>query len=477
MKEKQKKYAKYGGITLLILAVIVTAIFLLYEKGEGEPGLKEIISDKSKAYETDLIDSINSMGSNEDVAKYLENWGKNKSIKTIRDKANNVIFSFKGNKELKNESPVVIVCGFDYSNMELYKNQIVTALTVSKAKQEHKRFIVIFTPEEMGSKVGIDALNKRYFVKNGDIIFLDDTYSAKLSTITGGFKSIYLKKKIKYKDSKYDKAYKIYIKNIPVNIYHEAQDTLNPIKHLGVVLANFKSNNLLFELADFGGGMVGRLTPDGAEMTVLVNETDEEKFKEKLDGLVDKLNEKYIEDYPEITYGYEEVKRPNKVISQHDTEKIISLMYTTPNGNYYKDDSGNVVALSNMESLKIKDGRIQINIGIHSYDEMYLEEMMDTYQVISGLTNFKLRVIHEGEIGEENEKDIETAGKFTDAFKEFSDGKELNNLPTVRFQPKNYIRSINSDSSILCFNISTKSRDNFIGGLITYLSKAEEEKN
>ena len=64
-------------------------------KEDEKPSLDEIISDKLSAYETDLLDSLASMETNEDVASYLANWGKNKKISTSQDAYGNVIFSIK----------------------------------------------------------------------------------------------------------------------------------------------------------------------------------------------------------------------------------------------------------------------------------------------------------------------------------------------------------------------------------------------
>lgn len=475
MKIFKIKYFKIGIAVLLMFAVAIGGFWLFRGKKEDESMLSEIITTKSQAYETDLKDSWNSFDSNSEVADFISNWGKNKSIKVKRDEYNNVVFLFKGNKEFKKERPITLICGFDYRNMELYQEQIITALTVSKAKKEHRKFTVIFTPEERGNKVGIYNLNPEYFKKNSEIYFLGDVDSGRVSITTGGFKDIILTKDIKYVKSKYEKAYRIYIKNIPVSISHKVGETVNPIKYLGSMLANFKSNNLLFELADFDGGKVSKLTPNKAEMTIIINTTDEEKFKEKLDNSISKFNDKYLEVYPDIIYAYEEVEKPKKVISGHNTEKLTSLLYTAPSGNYYKDDQGNVVALSNIGSAVIHGNSIEIHMSIHSYDQMYLDEILDTYEVIAGLTNYKLKTISKGDIGEFNDSDLVISDKFSKSFTDFTEGKEIKNLPSIAFQPKNYVRKINPDNPIISLNISTKTRENFIGGIIIYLSKLSEE--
>ena len=89
---KNKKMLIGAAALLLIACCVIGGIFLFGQDMEEKPSLDEIISDKLSAYETDLLDSLASMETNEDVASYLANWGKNKKISTSQDAYGNVIF-------------------------------------------------------------------------------------------------------------------------------------------------------------------------------------------------------------------------------------------------------------------------------------------------------------------------------------------------------------------------------------------------
>ena len=83
---------------VLLIVCIVGGIYMVRineDNSETEPTVEEIVSGRLNAYNTDLLDSLNSFTSNEAVANYLVNWGKHKQIKAVKDEYNNVIFTIK----------------------------------------------------------------------------------------------------------------------------------------------------------------------------------------------------------------------------------------------------------------------------------------------------------------------------------------------------------------------------------------------
>ena len=152
---------------------------------------------------------------------------------------------------------------------------------------------------------------------------------------------------------------------------------INPIKQLGSVLANFKSTSLLFELASFRGGSAADQTPASASMTVVINSADEEKFIQKMDNALERFYDKYADQYPDASYTYEEVDLPKRVLVSEDAENIVSLLYTAFNGTYYKDDDGNVIALTNIGSISTKNQRLT---GISGRDDRSLPHHLRVMQ-------------------------------------------------------------------------------------------------
>ena len=65
------------------------------------------------------------------------------------------------------------------------------------------------------------------------------------------------------------------------------------------------------------------------------------------------------------------------LLVSEDAENIVSLLYTAFNGTYYKDDDGNVIALTNIGSISTKNQRLRVNVAalslslIHIYSKDY----------------------------------------------------------------------------------------------------------
>ena len=106
---KKKKLLIIIAAVIVIICCIAGGLFYFGLNGDKEPSLEEIIDEKLAAYETDLADSLESMETNDDVASYLINWGKNKKINVSQDSSGNVIFSVRAAEENKNGQPCVII--------------------------------------------------------------------------------------------------------------------------------------------------------------------------------------------------------------------------------------------------------------------------------------------------------------------------------------------------------------------------------
>ena len=51
----------------------------------------------------------------------------------------------------------------------------------------------------------------------------------------------------------------------------------------------FKTNSLIYELADIRGGESGNLYPRSASVTIVIDEDDMEKFQKRIDSAIEKL--------------------------------------------------------------------------------------------------------------------------------------------------------------------------------------------
>lgn len=472
--EKRKIIYILIGI-LLVIACIAGGIFFVRANQTDEPTLEEIVSDKLSAYRTDLADSLDTLSSNEKVADYLLSWASNKNIKAEKDENNNVIFSLKAtSKDLKNVKPVIVACEYDSSDMLSYLDAVSTALTVAKNAKNHGAFHVLFMPLEKGSMVGAETASEKYITSDSSLFFIGKSGTSKVSLTTGGYERLMISDKLKRCEPTHDKAYKISIKNVPSQLPGNKMNALpNPIKTLGNLLANFKSTSLLFELSSFSGGQSADTIPDNASMTVVINASDEEKFCNRMDNAIEKFNEKYAADYPDITYTYEEVKLPKKVFTKTETENIVSLMYTAPNGIYYKDDDGTVLALTNIGKISTKNAKLSIQICSMSCSDELRDEIHDSYQTIAGLCNVKIRSVKSYKIFSGGSASSALLADFEEAFTTFTGDSEMIVENAVETTPCNVFYEKNSSMGMLYCAVTEKTKEKFAGSIITFLDNGE----
>lgn len=478
-KSKIKLIGIIVAVVIVIVSIGIAAFMAKPDKKTEEPPLNERLKEKLVAYETDLRDSLGSLDSNEKVAQYLTNWAKNKEIPATVDQYGNVIFTIKSTASGQDASPAAVLCSYDANNMDSYIEDIAVAMCIAKNAQDHGKLSVIFLAETDGDKAGVIGLDAGHFTDETEIFYLGNAAASKVSTITGGYRHLEITHKLKYEKTSYDTAYKISIRNCPSQILNADIDAFpNPIKTLGDVLANFKSTSLLFELSSFYGGTSEDLTADKASMTVVISSSDAEKFEAKMNQFIEKFNDKYLEDYPEITYTYEEVDLPSKVFTGDDTNTLVSLMYTAFDGVYYRDDDGNVIALTNIGKISSKNKKLKIDIAAMSSDEIIMNELSEVYETICGLSDLQYQCVEEYPIFFGAETSANFVEKFKEAFTQFTGDIDMQIENSVEFTPCTILQQKNDKLPILYCAITEKTKHKFSGAIITYLNSSgdEEEK-
>lgn len=479
MDKINKKRIIYVIIAILILiACIIGGLFLVNSKEDKEPELSEIVSNKLNAYHTDISDSLDSLNSDEAVSDYLMNWAKNKKIDASKDTGGNVIYTKKASEGYENVPPVVIVCGYDSSNMQEYIEPVAIALTAAKNTVNSGTFRIIFTPEKSAEDSGSKLLSDKNFTDDTSLFYLGKSGSSTVTATTGGYYTFELSDKLDYSKPEFDKAYRISIDGLPSKIARSRiNSSPNAVKQLGDLLANLKSTSLLFELSMFNGGNEVNSIPDSASMKILISSSDEEKFLSRIEAAKNRFTEKYSEDFPEAVFSCEEVKLPTKVISKEKTDKLVSLLYTAPNGVYEKDDDGNVTSISNIGYVSTKDDRLTINVSVSGCDQAAIDELKESYTIISGLSEVDYKCTAEYPVFSESEYNAELTGKFESAFGRYTDGSNMKKENAVEFTPLTFLREKNDKMQMLYLGVTDRTQEKIAGALITFLDNSNDEKN
>jgi len=476
-----RKTNKKKKIIFVIIAaiVVITSASGLYfiNAGQGKPPtLQEVVSEKFAAYETDLMDSLESFESNQDVARYLVSWAGNKGISCTQDIVGNVIYNINAADGYSDAEPVVIVCGFDSENMGEYVRTMAAALTAARNPDNNCPFLVVFCPESDGRFYGIEGLAPSYFADNAHIIFLDHSEEKKLSSLTGGFNYFSITDDIEYHKTEYDTAYTISIRNVPSFLLSEnVDDTPNPIKILGQLIADFQANSLIFELADFHGGTNPAVTPAEAEITIVIDSSYIDKFEKKMNNSIEKFNGKYGEKFPQIEYTFTPAEVPSQVLEEKTANNIVGFMYTVIDGVYSRDKDGNVTALTNMGYISASDLRLQIDVTSMSSDEDVLAEIRSAYQIISGMCDVNFSLEDEQPVFDGSEKSGILLEEFKASYEDFAAGT-TDAASVAEFTPCTFLAHKNDSASVLYCGIDEKNKENFAGALITFIGMPEKEE-
>lgn len=481
MKKLNLKFKLNKKVLLALIAVIlvmalgVGAYFYFSQPDEPEaPSLKQVLKEKLSAYETDLVDSLGSMETSEDVANYLMNWAENKQIAATKDNAGSVIFTIPPTEGAEEAQPTAIICNFDAEHMDSYVTEMATALCVAKNSESHGKLSIVFMPVEDGEMVGAKDFDMNHFEENTAVFVLGSSSAAKVSMVTGAYQYYQITDELTYQPTTFNKAYKITMSGIPSNpMEGSIGDYPNPIKTFGTVLANFKSTSLLFELASFEGGETGMATPAEATMVVVINESDTTKFTNKMENSIGKIKENFGEDSG-IVYTYEEVELPQQVISNENKDTLVSMMYTSFNGIYNRTEEGNITSLTNIDFISTEDNLLTIDVAAMGYSEYYLSEISDTYATICGLCNMDFEIIEKEYHFDVNAgygvtATTEVLESFEAAFLEFTEDESMKKDSTAEFTPCTYLQQKDKEMPILYFSITPKTMVKFAGSIVTFM--------
>lgn len=453
---------------VLIIAMLGTALFSMTGCGQDEENLSSKITEKLMAYQTDLEDSKASFKSNADIRDYLTGWAKVKGIEATVDSHDNVIMSIKSSKKYKDADPAVILCTFDAKQFDKCIIPMSIALYLAKNNESTGKLNVIFASENNHDFSGIRTLNNKYFTDKSKVFCLNNGQKNMWSTKTGARSTYEFTNDISFTAPTGDKAYKIKIKGLPGGIPNAKISSYpNPIKEIGDLLAYFKTNALIYELADVHGGVSGNVYPRSASATVVINEDDFDKFQSRMEKAIENFNDSHLEDYPEMTYTYEEVPLPDKVLTQECLNEFVIVLYTLIDGVYYKDDDKNLVSITSIGSISCKDNTCVVTAVGNSLSLTNLKEIDTTYSTICGLSNIRYKKTD----GQRNWFAIEDKKFYQDIAKAFSDysDKDIEFKDCVPATNASYAYQKNNHADIINVTVNEDRMERYTGTIVTFL--------
>ncbi|MBQ2746968.1 MAG: hypothetical protein IJF28_00710 [Firmicutes bacterium] len=312
--------------------------------------------------------------------RYLLSWANENDIRVSYDEFNNVIMSSKATEGYENTETNIFQCTVDLENPETSAIAMSVASYIIQKTDNHGFIRVLFTTPENAGKLS------RTYLTADNFISLD--WFSKNSLLVGSAGTDYYTatRRLKFEQTSYTDAYQIVIEGLPEVSFKDSGNCPNPITIIGDILANAKSSGILLELASLNGGSSSDTYPTNFSCTILVNQKDANNMKKRVNAAMDNFYEKYNVDPETFTFTYSEVEAPEWVISYEDTARIISFIYTCPDGDYLKDDSGEVIAKANLGSFHTDNIGFTAKIATASKNSDVLSEMETVFETVCGLS-------------------------------------------------------------------------------------------
>ncbi|MGF6375495.1 dipeptidase D [Clostridiales Family XIII bacterium PM5-7] len=461
--------------TIILIFSLLCTIFLFSGCSEEPMDYSAKVQEKTTAYRTDLEDSAKTLNSTDKIKEYLCNWAKSKGISYTTDEFDNVIMDIDSSKSYKAAAPTVILCPYDAKQFNNYIDPMSVALYLAKNNEHTGELTVIFTSEKGHDFSGIKGLSKKYFPDDANVFSLSGGKKNMWSLNTGGRSSYTFTNKVAFTTPVRNKAYKISIKGLPGGIPDSKISSYpNPIKELGDLLAYFKTNALIYELAKISGGSSGNLYPKSSSMTVVIDENDSLKFENKLNDTIERFNDDFLEDYPDATFTFTETPLPEKVLSEEYTNEFISLLYTLLDGVYYTDEEDNLISITSIGSIKNTKNSYSISAVGNSLTELNMKLIDTDYETICGLSDVDYQKTDWQKVWNSN-CDSDFAKELIAAFDEYS-GSDLDFKDSVPATNASYIFRKNEQCNIVNITLNEEKIERYTGAILIFMiNQAHEE--
>ncbi len=379
------------NISLLIILILLTSLITGCDAftNSNKVDIEQSVYDE---YES-MIDAFIGVQDISVISDYLIQWAQNYQIDAEKDHYNNVIITIPATEGQENVVPTLIECGISISDLENDLRPVAIMMTTIRNLEAHGLTYFVFTPYEGRLYTGAENLSSS-LLSDVNLINLN-TYAPNQIVSSGAESAVYtMSLNMKMADPSFPIAYELRIDGLTGG-YSDIIKQKNPnaIKTLGNFLASCKSSGMLFELASFNGGQNVDMYPVSASAIMLINQNDENSLNNRFLKAQKTFNDNYSETQPQYSYTLTPVPLPEKVISQEDSDHIVSFLYTLFNGIYSKTEADETEAVSNIGQVRTDDKQFVSYLTMRSLDPAVFLAMQSDLSVISNLNELTYQMI------------------------------------------------------------------------------------
>lgn len=452
-------------ISLILIIILVLLSCTGCNKSETQ--FEEKLATELNSIYEDLLDNLPDTTNIDAQKEYLLKWASNHKVPVSYDKQNNIIMSKKATKGYEDAQSTILQCPIGVGEPFEQYQPMATALYLIDKVEKHGFIRVVFTTATENELSGAKTISTNYL--DGDNL-INLTWAEKTTFTIGsaGTTEYDFSKQLQWIEPTYPKAYEISIKGLNGdNSGVTSGSHPNPIKIIGDFLASAKSKGVLIELASFNGGETARNYPREATAVVLINDNDVSRFEKWFENDASKFEDKYSDTEENYTYTMTPIASPQFVISKDDSTKVFSLLYTMINGIYLKSDEGEIVATSNIGTIRTSTGNLDVAICARSQKEDTLQEISSTFAVICGLNDVSYKVTNQSPIWDKNEESPLLL-RLSDVFISNFD-KEIKNKATMKDTECALFKTRNPNLDVISMSVNFENGITEIEALQKYI--------
>ena len=350
-------------------------------------------------------------GKEEKMADYVENFAKERNLKYIRDKYNNIIIFKEATKNNKSTESIMLQChldmvcekeensthNFEKEGLNIYiegdyikakettlgaDNGIGIAIILAildSNKINHPRIEAIFTVQEETTMNGAKNIDVS-MLQSKKMICLDNMNEKELWIGCAGAKIFEYKiEEGQQRSSEDDILIKLGINGFRGG--HSGKDISknrgNPIKEMGNLLDKLYCKYNIY-LKNIYGGRKVNVIPRECYSEIYVKNDDFGKIFQEIIDYNKTLKTKIIEDNENIKVSIEKIKpKDDYSFNPNTTKKVINILKEIKNGVYYADKYENPLVSLNIGKIESTINEVKISFSIRT-NRSKIEQELET---------------------------------------------------------------------------------------------------
>ena len=326
----------------------------------------------------------------EKISQFLMDFAKNQGLNPVRDDYNNVMYEIPATKGLENKPLGIIQAHMDMvvavekdkdfnplnDSITTIRDDVSGKLTaigtslgaddgiglsiimaVTQGKMTHGKLRMIITTNEEDDMSGAFHVSSSWLENASFLINVDNEWSTQILVSTASSDTLNASKNLEYQNPSGNKAIQIEISNLKGGHSGVEIDKgrLNGIIALAKFLKDLNTQKIDYELSSFEGGVAPNAIPTEAKAILVIDSTNLNTIKQKMEEYCAALNKTYEKTENEIICTITEFSNIPKIVSSTEKITLINVLTDVIDGIYTmsKDMEGLVESSSNLGKVNM----------------------------------------------------------------------------------------------------------------------------